>query len=267
MASRSQSTQHIVVCHLGRVAYAPTWTLQRQIQTRLIAAKRQNPPETLPHVLLLVEHPPVYTLGKSGNASNLLLSEAALATRGAQFFPVDRGGDITFHGPGQLVGYPLLDLDFFFNDIHRYMRLLEEVIIDTCAAYGLDAGRVPGRTGVWIGPDDAGPERKICAMGIRCSRWVTMHGFALNLNTDLSFFSHIVPCGIDDRGVTSLAAEQGHPVDEAAVRVGLTRLFASQFAAQATYLEHETAFAFLEDLLHLRGVQTQLCPPNPVETP
>ncbi|MCH8961785.1 MAG: lipoyl(octanoyl) transferase LipB [Bacteroidetes bacterium] len=177
------------------------------------------------------------------------LPEEMLAAHGAQFYHVDRGGDITFHGPGQLVGYPLLDLDRFFTDIHRYLRVLEAILIDTCADYGVQAGRVAGRTGVWIGPDATGPERKICALGIRCSRWVTMHGFAFNLNTDLSFFDHIIPCGITDRGVTSLVREHGRPVDEADVRVRLIRHFAEAFGAQTTYLEHDAAFAYLEDLL------------------
>ena len=254
--------QPVTVCHLGRVAYEAAWDLQKQVQARLIAAKRQDPPEPLPHVMLLVEHPPVYTLGKSGNASNLLLSEEALAARGARFFHIDRGGDITFHGPGQLVGYPLLDLDRFFTDLHRYMRFLEETVIRTCGDYGLRAGRVAGRTGVWIGPDEAGPERKICALGIRCSRWVTMHGFAFNLNTDLSFFDHIIPCGIDDRGVTTLARELGRPVDEAEARTRLLRHFAGHFGTQTTYLEHEAAFAYLETLLEMKDLQTRLCSPE-----
>jgi lipoyl(octanoyl) transferase len=254
-----------MVCHLGRVAYAPTWDLQKQVQARLIAAKRQDPPAAVPHVVLLVEHPPVYTLGKSGDASNLLLSKERLAARGARFFHVDRGGDITFHGPGQLVGYPVLDLDRFFTDIHRYMRLLEEILIRTCAAYGVQAGRVAGRTGVWIGPDAAGPERKIAALGIRCSRWVTMHGFAFNLNTDLSFFDHIIPCGITDRGVTSLAREQGRPVDEADVRARLIRHFVDGFGAQTTYLEHDAAFAYLEEMLHVKALQRHLQPPDQAE--
>ncbi len=246
------SPQPVTICHLGRVAYAPTWDLQKQVQARLITAKRQDPPVVLPHVMLLVEHPPVYTLGKSGDASNLLLPEETLTNHGARFYYVDRGGDITFHGPGQLVGYPLLDLDRFFTDIHRYMRVLEEIIIGTCAEYGVPAGRVAGRTGVWIGPDAKGPERKICALGIRCSRWVTMHGFAFNLNTDLSFFDHIIPCGIPDRDVTSLARERAHPVDEADVRARLIRHFAACFGAQTTYLEHAAAFAYLQDLLHVK---------------
>lgn len=259
MAHSSQSApQPVTVCHLGRVAYGPTWDLQKQVQARLIAAKRQDPPEVLPHVMLLVEHPPVYTLGSSGDAANLLLSEEALAARGARFFHIDRGGDITYHGPGQLVGYPVLDLDRFFTDLHRYMRALEEIVIRTCADEGLPAGRVAGRTGVWIGPDNDGPERKICAFGIRCSRWVTMHGFAFNLNTDLSFFDHIVPCGIPDRGVTSLAREQGCPVDEAGVRGRLLRHFEEHFETQITYLENEAAYSYLEALLHVKDLQTML---------
>ncbi len=214
----AHTDDHIICCDLGRSAYKPTWELQHELQDRLIWAKRENPPVHLPHVLLFVEHPPVYTLGRNGDAAHLLLSEDRLRSRGATFVPIDRGGDITFHGPGQIVGYPILDLDRIFTDIHRYLRTLEEAIIQTCADYGLHAGRIKDRTGVWIGPDARGPERKICAMGIRCSRWVTMHGFAFNVNTDLSFFDDIVPCGIRDRGVTSLAQELGEPVDEHLVK-------------------------------------------------
>ncbi|GIV57539.1 MAG: octanoyltransferase [Rhodothermaceae bacterium] len=245
MPARLSERQTVVVCHLGRVAYAPAWDLQRRLQARLIEAKRREPPEPRPHVMLLVEHPPVYTLGKNGDAAHLLLSEDALAARGASFFHIDRGGDITFHGPGQLVGYPILDLDRFFTDIHRYLRELEEAVIRTCADYGLTAGRVAGRTGVWIGPDDRGPERKICALGIRCSRWVTMHGFAFNLNTDLTYFSYIVPCGIADRGVTSLAQELGRPVDEAEARTRFLRHFAERFEADTIPLHGEAANEFL----------------------
>ncbi len=242
--------QPVVVCHLGRVAYGAAWTLQRQIQQRLIAAKRAEPPQQhVPHVLLLVEHPSVYTLGKSGNAAHLLLSEEGLRARGASFYATDRGGDITYHGPGQLVGYPLLDLDRFFTDVHRYLRELEEVVRRTCAGYGLDAGRAEGRTGVWIGPDARGPERKVCAMGVRLSRWVTMHGLAFNLNTDLGFFDHIVPCGIRDRGVTSLQEELGRPVDEAAARRRLLGHFAERFGADLTLLSGEAARAFLAEYL------------------
>ncbi len=255
--------QPVTVCHLGRVAYGPTWDLQKEIQTRLITAKRSTPPEVLPHVFLMVEHPPVFTLGKSGDASNLLLNAESLAAHGAEFFHIDRGGDITYHGPGQLVGYPLLDLDRFTPDLHKFMRTLEEVLIRTCADYQLEARRVPKRTGVWIGPDDKGLDRKIGAMGIRCSRWVTLHGFALNLNTDLSFFGHIIPCGIHDRGVTSLAHELGHPIDEARVRTRLLGHFEDCFGAHTTYLEHEASWAYLEDLLEVNNLQTQLCPPQP----
>ena len=250
----------VVVCELGRVAYEPAWAVQKAVQARLIAAKRATPPEALPHVLLLVEHPPVYTLGKSGDAAHLLLSEDALRARGASFFRIDRGGDITFHGPGQLVGYPILDLDRVFTDIHRYLRELEDVVIRTCADDGVHGGRVEGRTGVWIGPDARGPERKICAFGIRCSRWVTMHGFALNLNTDLAFFDHIVPCGIADRGVTSLARELDRPADEAAVRDRLLHHFSVRFGASLTRLAGADAFAFLEDLTGVTGLQTRLRP-------
>ncbi|PSQ79512.1 MAG: lipoyl(octanoyl) transferase, partial [Bacteroidetes bacterium QH_6_63_17] len=210
--------EEIVVCHLGRLAYEPARALQEQIQERLIAAKRAEPPERVPHVLLLLEHPPVYTLGKSGDAENLLVSEERLEALDATFHRIGRGGDITFHGPGQLVGYPLFDLDRFFTDLGRYLRTLEELIIRTCAEFDVTGTRVDGRTGVWVGPDARGLERKICAMGVRCSRWVTMHGFALNVTTDLDYFDHIVPCGIDDRGVTSLADETDASVEVEAVR-------------------------------------------------
>jgi len=240
-------SQHLVVCHLGRVPYEPAWTLQQQVQRRLIAAKRQSPPETVPHVLLLVEHPPVYTLGKSGNADHLLLPKDELEARGVSFFHIDRGGDITYHGPGQLVGYPILDLDRFFTDLGRYLRTLEDVIIRTCADYGLDADRVEGRTGTWIGPGGRGPERKICAMGVRCSRWVTMHGFAFNLNTDLDYFGHIVPCGIADRGVTSLARELNRLIDEAEATAHVVHHLAALLDTPLTVLQGDDARAFLRE--------------------
>lgn len=245
-ASPDGSPQTVAVCPLGRMDYKPCWDLQTRLQQRLIAAKRTEPPVPLPHLLLLVEHPPVYTLGRNGEEAHLLLSEEHLARKGATFFHIDRGGDITFHGPGQLVGYPILDLDRFFTDIHRYLRELEEVIIRTCADFGLEARRIEGRTGVWIGPDEQGPERKICAMGIRCSRWVTMHGFAFNLNTDLSFFNHIVPCGIRDRGVTSLARELETPVDEQQVTERLLAHVSDCFATNLATIPAETTDAFLE---------------------
>jgi len=241
-------SEDIVACHLGRVPYEPAWTLQNQIRDRLIAAKRQSPPEDLPHVLLLLEHPHVYTLGKNGDASNLLLTEDQLEAVDATFQPVDRGGDITYHGPGQLVGYPVFDLDRLFTDLGRYLRTLEEAILRTCADDGVAGTRVEGRTGVWVGPDDRGLERKICAMGVHCSRWVTTHGFAFNLNTNLDYFDHIVPCGIDDRGVTSLAAEVGHPVDEAEVRRRVLAHVADCFERSVATLDGEDARAFLQAL-------------------
>jgi lipoyl(octanoyl) transferase len=250
------SPEEIVVCHLGRVGYEWAWRLQEAVQERLIAAKRAEPPQDgdrvdrdrLPHVLLLLEHPPVYTLGKSGDAENLLASEEELDAMGATFHRIGRGGDITYHGPGQLVGYPLFDLDRFFTDLGRYLRTLEEVIIRTCGEYGVTGTRVDGRTGVWVGPDERGLERKICAMGVRCSRWVTMHGFAFNVTTALDRFDHIVPCGIDDRGVTSLAAEGVPDADVNAVRDPVVRHVADLFGAGVTERWGDDARAFLRDL-------------------
>ena len=164
------------------------------------------------HYLLFVEHPPVYTLGKSGHMENVLIGDEQMQARGAQFFRSNRGGDITFHGPGQLVGYPILDLEKFYTDIGRYLRNLEEVSIRVLADYGIHGDRSSGETGVWIGPDEKGKARKICAIGVRCSRWVTMHGFALNVTTDLSYFGDIIPCGIADKEATSLEKELGYPV-------------------------------------------------------
>lgn len=241
------TSRAVVVCDLGWMDYRPAWDLQRRLQDRLISAKRSDPREIIPHVFLLVEHPPVYTLGKSGDARHLLATDELLEARGASFVEIDRGGDITYHGPGQIVGYPILDLDRFFTDIHRYLRQLEEMIIRTCADYGVMGGRVDGRTGVWVGP--RGGERKVCAMGIRCSRWVTMHGFALNVNTDLSYFSHIVPCGIPDRGVTSLAEEVGRAVAPLEVKERLVGHFADLFDADVTHLAEARATEFLETYL------------------
>ena len=200
--------------------YQAAWNEQERLFATVVGQKLQNRPlapheqHPTPNYLLFCEHPPVYTIGTSGHAENLLMDEARLATEfGASLYKIRRGGDITFHGPGQLIGYPILDLDNFFTDIHRYMRLLEESIILTLADYGLKAGRIEGLTGVWLGDDLAnGPARKICAMGVKASRWVTMHGFALNINTDLGYFNHIVPCGITDKTVTSMAVELGYEV-------------------------------------------------------
>ena len=168
--------------------------------------------EETPNYLVFCEHPHVYTLGKSGKPEHLLLDEAGLKEKKASYYPINRGGDITYHGPGQIVGYPILDLDNFFTDIHLYLRTLEEAVILTLADYGLQAGRYPGYTGVWFDADNE-RARKICALGVRCSRWVTMHGFAFNVNPDLDYFKNIVPCGIDDKDVTSMQRELGRAVD------------------------------------------------------
>lgn len=181
------------------------------------------------HHLLFVEHPPVYTLGKSGDIANVLISEEERATRNIEFFAINRGGDITFHGPRQLVGYPILDLERFYTDIGRYLRNLEEVFILTMAAYGLKGERSAGETGVWLDASIPGRERKICAMGIRCSRWVTMHGFAFNVNTDLSYFDYIIPCGIRNKQVTSLQKELGYELDMEEVKEKVKQNFERVF--------------------------------------
>ena len=246
---RATVKQEVVVCQLGRVQYEPAWQLQKRIQATLIAAKREDPVRELPHVLLAVEHPPVYTLGKSGDARHLLVSEELLASQGATFIHIDRGGDITFHGPGQLVGYPILDLDRVCRDVHLYLRNLEEAGIRTCAAYGISAGRVDGKTGVWIGAENELTARKICALGIRCSRWVSMHGFAFNVNTDLKYFDNIVPCGIANRAVTTLAKELGAPVDADDVLSEWLKNFAEVFDVQCRMLDAQGSVSFLEDFL------------------
>ena len=178
-----------------------------------IADSTHYSPFSTHHYLLFVEHPPVYTLGKSGHIENILISEEERAAKGIEYYPTNRGGDITFHGPQQIVGYPILDLEKFETDIGKYLRKLEEVIILTMADYGLKGERSKGETGVWLDPDIKGKERKICAMGVRCSRWITMHGFAFNVNTDLNYFNYIIPCGIENKQVTSLEKELGHKVD------------------------------------------------------
>jgi lipoyl(octanoyl) transferase len=213
---------------LGRMSYQPCWDLQRRVQEKIIEEKRAEGKgefkgERKNDVLLFVEHPHVYTLGKSGNEENMLRSMAELLQLEAEFVKIDRGGDITYHGPGQIVGYPIFDLDRHFTDIHKYLRFLEEVIIRVCADYGFEAGRIEGLTGVWIG------EQKIAALGIRSSRWVTMHGFALNVNTDLKYFNNIVPCGITDKAVTSLQALLGREVDVAEVKERIVFHFADVF--------------------------------------
>ncbi|MEY4969562.1 MAG: lipoyl(octanoyl) transferase [Bacteroidota bacterium] len=219
---------------LGNVTYREAWDLQEAIFTEVVDRKTAN--RKLPEgervptqdTLLFVEHPHVYTLGKSGDLGNLLADDERLKAINAEFFKTNRGGDITYHGPGQLVGYPILDLDEYFTDIHRYLRTLEEVIIATLTDYGLSGDRSAGETGVWL---DVGTPfaRKICAMGVRASRWVTMHGWAFNLNTDLRYFEYIIPCGIKDKSVTSLQRELGRTVDEVEVKERVAGHFARLF--------------------------------------
>ena len=202
--------KQIIVKDLGHKDYKETWDYQESLFEEIVELKRKNRAENTnlptPNYFLFVEHPHVYTLGKSGHIENLLIDEAALAKKGATFYKINRGGDITYHGPGQIVGYPIIDLENFFTDIHKYLRSLEEVIIRTLADYGIKGERSEGETGVWL---DVGTPfaRKICAMGVRASRWVTMHGFALNVNTDLGYFDNIIPCGIRGKAVTSLNVE------------------------------------------------------------
>ena len=221
---------------LGLKDYKETWDLQEEIFKKTVAIKvrnrRENAGLSTPNHFLFVSHSHVYTLGKSGDLSNLLLNEEQLKTKGANFYKINRGGDITYHGPGQIVGYPILDLENFFTDIHKYLRLLEETIILTLADYGLEASRSQGETGVWL---DVGTPfaRKICALGVRASRWVTMHGFALNINTDLGYFDHIIPCGIRGKSVTSLRLElKRDQVDENEVKEKLLEHFLNLFEAQ-----------------------------------
>jgi lipoyl(octanoyl) transferase len=230
----------IAVQRLGLVPYVPTWDLQEQLLADTLAIKAANrqaeaagqAPQPTPNHLLFCQHPPTYTLGKSGKPEHLLLDEAALEAHGATFHRINRGGDITFHGPGQLVVYPLLDLENFRPDIHWYLRALEEAVIQTLAGYGLQAGRIAGLTGVWLDwQEGAANPRKICAMGVRCSRWVTLHGLALNVNTDLSYFGYIVPCGITDKAVTSMQAELGHAVPVEEVQERLLAALLTQFDA------------------------------------
>jgi len=202
--------KNIKIQDLGYKDYKEVWDYQEDIFNQIIKIKTENrnlaTPNPTPNYFLFVEHPHVYTLGKSGDLSNLLLSEEQLKNKKATFYKINRGGDITYHGPGQIVGYPILDLDNFFTDIHKYLRLLEETIILTLTDYGLKPERSKGETGVWL---DVGTPfaRKICALGVRASRWVTMHGFALNVNTDLGYFDNIIPCGIRGKSVTSLNVE------------------------------------------------------------
>lgn len=222
-------------CNLGLIDYQEAWDYQEKVFAETIAIKTQNrnlsdtEQIATPNHLFFCQHPHVYTLGKSGKPNHLLLGENELTEREAKYYKINRGGDITYHGPGQLVGYPILDLDNFFTDIHKYMRLLEEAIILTIGEYGLDGGRIAGLTGVWLDHAAQLNPRKICAMGVKTSRWVTMHGFALNVNTDLSYFGSIVPCGIQDKAVTSVSAETGNTIDMEEISIKLKTHLARLF--------------------------------------
>lgn len=231
----------VIFKDLGVMEYQAAWDyqeklLQENVQKKSLVYSQEV--ETFDagiqtsNYLLFVEHPPVYTLGKSGNKENVLLDDNGLKERKIQFFNTNRGGDITFHGPDQIVGYPILDLEKFYTDIGKYLRNLEEVMILTMAEYGLKGDRSTGETGVWIEPGIAGRERKICAIGVRCSRWITMHGFAFNVNTDLTYFNHIIPCGIVNKQVTSLEKELGYKVDIEEVKEKIKKNFATVFDAE-----------------------------------
>ena len=217
----------------GTIDYQEAWDKQEALFSEIVnikSANRTNNTENFTkNYLIFCEHPAVYTLGKSGKIEHLLLDEKGLLDNHARFYKINRGGDITYHGPGQLVGYPILNLDYFFTDIHKYLRLLEEAVILTLADYKITAGRSEGQTGVWLESDNPFKARKICAMGVRCSRWVTMHGFAFNVNTNLADFKNIVPCGIDDKAVTSMEAELGEKVNIESVKLKLIQHLAELF--------------------------------------
>jgi lipoyl(octanoyl) transferase len=224
--------KQIQLLDLGNKDYKETWEYQEELFKEIVDIKihnrNSNSSLPTPNFFLYVTHPHVYTLGKSGDVSNLLLSEKQLSEKGATFYKINRGGDITYHGPGQIVGYPILDLENFFTDIHKYLRFLEEAIILTLAEYGLKTERSPGETGVWF---DVGTPfaRKICAMGVRASRWVTMHGFALNVNADLGYFDNIIPCGIRGKAVTSMHVELGKEVNEEEIKEKILKHFSVLF--------------------------------------
>ncbi|MGE5519800.1 MAG: lipoyl(octanoyl) transferase LipB [Candidatus Dadabacteria bacterium] len=231
---------------LGHMDYKSAWDYQDVLMQENLSVKKklinavdqvnvrsmEKQPKETKHYLLFVEHPPVYTLGKSGKMENVLIDAQQRLEKGIEFYHTNRGGDITFHGPEQLVGYPILDLEKFYTDIGRYLRELEEVIIQTLEEYGIVAGRSSGETGVWIDSNLKGKERKICAMGVRCSRWITMHGFALNVNTDLNYFNDIIPCGIQNKKVTSIKEELGRKVDMEEVKEKVKRNFEKIFKVE-----------------------------------
>ncbi len=225
--------QQVILNDLGKISYHKAWDLQQELMAEVIGIKRANRDAATPspqkHYFLYCEHPHVYTLGRSGSMDNLLLSEEELNKKNIEFYKINRGGDITYHGPGQIVGYPILDLDCFFTDIHRFVRYIEEAVIRTLAEYDIQGERIEGMSGVWLKADDQRPDRKICAIGIHLSRWVTMHGFAFNIQTDLQYFNYIVPCGITNKTVTSLEMELGKAVNLNEVKEKLNRHFSELF--------------------------------------
>ncbi|HQV84623.1 MAG TPA: lipoyl(octanoyl) transferase LipB [Chitinophagaceae bacterium] len=225
--------EQIIFQDLGKMPYQAAWDYQEKLLQENVKRKSTVGGQQLTvNHLLFVEHPPVYTLGKSGNMDNVLMSDDELQANNIEFFHTNRGGDITFHGPEQIVGYPILDLEKFYTDIGKYLRNIEEVIILTMAAYGIKGDRSAGETGVWIEPGVPGKERKICAIGVRCSRWITMHGFAFNVNTDLSYFNNIIPCGIVNKQVTSMQKELGHSLDMQEVKEKVKSNFERVFEAE-----------------------------------
>jgi lipoyl(octanoyl) transferase len=226
--------QKVIFKELGLIDYKEAWDYQEKLLNAIVQQKMElratpNSEILTPNYLLFCEHPHVYTLGKSGSEDNLLIDENKLSENKATFYKINRGGDITYHGPGQIVGYPILNLDYFFNDIHKYLRYLEEAIIRMLAEYNVMASRIDKLTGVWLDAEDKNRARKICAFGVRCSRWVTMHGFALNVNTDLSYFNNIIPCGISDKKVTSMKQELGRDVNMDEVKEKIKKHFATIF--------------------------------------
>ncbi len=230
------NNKKVTVEDWGRIAYQDAWDKQEELLQENVQLKHEGRGDETKNKLIFCEHPPVFTLGKSGHIENLLVGEEILRNREIEFVKTNRGGDITFHGPEQIVGYPILDLEHFFTDIARYLRSLEEVVIRTIGEYGIKGERSKGETGVWIAPGDKMKARKICAMGVRCSRWVTMHGIALNVNTDLSYFDLIVPCGIKDKKVASIEGELGHAVDMTEVKQKLVKHFEEVFEAECENL-------------------------------
>lgn len=237
--------KNVIFQNLGLIDYQTAWDYQEKLHAEIVAIKLNNKhlalenQEITPNYLLFCEHPHVYTLGKSGKPEHLLLDENTLEQYEAKYYKINRGGDITYHGKGQLVGYPIFDLENFFTDIHKYMRFLEEAVIRTCADFGIDAGRIQGLTGVWVDHLEQKNPRKICAMGVKASRWVTMHGFALNVNTDLNYFKHIVPCGIEDKAVTSIEQELGKAQDFQAVSDRMAKHLKDIFEIKALSLSDE----------------------------